>query len=68
MLVFLHEVKHYFYTFSCGMLVYRDVTSAVTKRALSGKGESCSMRLRKFFVYLMCDGRLLARGWMKCLM
>ena len=50
---------------SCEMFVYRDVTSAVTKRALGGKGESFSMRLRKCFVSLMCDGRLLARGWMK---
>ena len=50
---------------SCGMLVYRDVTSAVTKRALGGRGGSFSMRLRKCFVSFMFDGRLLARGWMK---
>ena len=50
---------------SCGMFVYRDVTSAVTKRALGGKEGSFSMRLRKCFVSLTCDGRLLARGWIK---
>ena len=51
---------------SCGMFVYRDVTSAVTKMALGGRGWGFSMKLRKCFVSLMCDGRLLARGWMKC--
>ena len=51
--------------FSCWMFVYRDVTPAVTKRALGGRGWSFSMRLRKCFVSLMCDGKLLARGWMK---
>ena len=50
---------------SCGMFVYRDVTSAVTKRALGGRGGSFSMRLRKCFVCLTCGERLLARGWMK---
>ena len=53
---------------SCEMFVYRDVTSAVTKRALDGRGGSCSMSLRKCFISLMCDGRLLARGWMKWVM
>ena len=33
----------------CGMSVYRGVTSAVTKRALGGKGGSFSMRWRKCF-------------------
>ena len=50
---------------SCGMFVYKDVTSAVTKRALGGRGGSFPMRLRKCFVSLMSDGRLLARGWIK---
>ena len=50
---------------SCGMFVHREVTSAVIKRALGERGGSFSMRLRKCFVYLMCDGSLLARGWMK---
>ena len=49
----------------CGMFVQRDVTSAVTKRTLNGRGGGFSMRLRKFFVSLTCDGRLIARGWMK---
>ena len=53
---------------SCGMFVYRDVTSAVTKRALGGRGRSSLLRLRKCFVFLICDGRLLARGWMKGVM
>ena len=50
---------------SCGIFVYRDVTSAVTKRALAERGGAFSMRLRKCFVSLMCDGRLLAIGWIK---
>ena len=50
---------------SYGMFVYRDVTSAVTKRALGGRGGTFSMRLRKRFVSLTCDRRLLARDWMK---
>ena len=50
---------------SRGMFVYRDVTSAVTKGALDGIGGSFSMRLRKCFVSLTCDRRLLARSWMK---
>ena len=45
--------------------VYRDKTSAVTKNALVGKGESFSIRLRKSFVFFMCEGKLLARGWIK---
>ena len=53
---------------SCGMFVYRDVTSAVTKRTLGARGGSCSMKLRKCFVSLMCDGKLLAKGWMKWVM
>ena len=31
---------------SCGMFMYKDVTSAVTKRALDGRGGSFSIRLR----------------------
>ena len=49
----------------CGMFVYSDVISAVTKRALGGRGGSFSIRLRKCYVSLTCDGRLLARDWMK---
>ena len=44
----------------------REVTSAVTKSTLVGSGGRFSMTLRKCFVYLMCDERHLARGWMKC--
>ena len=53
---------------SFGIFVYKDVAPAVTKRALDGRGGSFSIRLRKFFLSLMCDGTLLARGWMKWLM
>ena len=53
---------------SCGMFVYRNVTSAVTKRALGGRGGSFSTRLKKCFVSLACDGRLLTRSWMKWVM
>ena len=45
--------------------MYKDMVSGVTKRALSGRGGSFLIRLRKCFVSLICDGRLLARGWMK---
>ena len=50
---------------SCGIFVYRDVISAVTKRALGRGGGSFLMKLRTCFVSLTCDGRLLARGWKK---
>ena len=50
---------------SYGMFVYRDVTSTVTKKTLGGRGGTFSMRLRKRFVSLTCDTRLLARGWMR---
>ena len=53
---------------SCEMWMYKAVTSAVTKRALDGRGERFSIRLRKSFVSLMCGGRLLARGWIKYVM
>ena len=53
---------------SCGMFVYRDVAPAVTKKALGRRGGSSLIRLRKCFVSLMCDGRLLARGWVKWVM
>ena len=46
----------------CEMFVYKDVTSAMTKRALGWSDGSFSIRLRKCFVYLVCDGRLLAMG------
>ena len=50
---------------SCRMFVYRDVTSAVTKRTLGGRDGSFSMRLTKCYVSLMRDGSLLARDWVK---
>lgn len=53
------------YTIISWIFVYRDKTSAVTKNALVGKGESFSIRLRKSFVFFMCEGKLLARGWIK---
>ena len=53
---------------SCEMWMYKAVTSAVTKRALDGRGERFSIRLRKSFVSLICGGRLLARGWIKYVM
>ena len=42
--------------------MYKDMISAVTKRVLSGRGRSFSVKLRKYFVSLICDGRLLSRG------
>ena len=41
---------------SCGMFLYKDVTSAVTKTALGGRGGGFSIRLRKCFLSLICDG------------
>ena len=48
--------------------MYKDMASTVTKRALGSRSGSFSMRLRKCFVFLMCDGRLLFRASMKWLM
>ena len=42
---------------SCEMFAYKDVTSAVTKRALNERGGRFSIRIRKYFVILMCDGK-----------
>ena len=64
-LVFFHEVNHCCYAFFVWNVGYRDVTSAVTKMALGGRGGTFSMRLRNCFVSLTCDGRLLDRGWIK---
>ena len=36
---------------SCRIFAYKDVTSAVTKRALNERGESISIRIRKCFVF-----------------
>ena len=49
----------------CAMFVYKYVTSAVTRIALVWRGGSFSIRLRKYFVPLMCDGKLLGRGCIK---
>lgn len=48
MLLFFHEMN---LPSSCGMFVYRDVTSAMTNRALGRRGGSFLMRLRKCFVF-----------------
>lgn len=45
--------------------MYSAVISAVTNDELVGRGGGFSIRLRKCFVSLMCDGRLLGRGWIK---
>ena len=50
---------------SCEMFVYGDVTSTVTKSALVRTDGNFSRRFIKYFVSLMCDWRLLAKGWMK---
>ena len=62
MLVFFHEVNHRCYALKMWNVC---VSSAVTKEALGGRGGSFSMKLRKCFVSLTCDGRFLTRGWMK---
>ena len=58
--------------FSCGMFVYKDVTSALTKRALGGMGGGGWKFFNKvekiFCVFDVCDGRLLARDWVKLVM
>ena len=53
---------------SRGIFVDKDVTSDATIRELDRRGRSFSIRLRKCFVSLMCDERLLAIGWMKWVM
>ena len=50
---------------SCEMIVCRGKISALSKASLVGRGGSFSIRLRKCFVSLMCDGRILAGGWIK---
>ena len=47
---------------SCGMFEHENVTSAVTKSVLLGSLGRFTMKLRKIFVSLMCDGKLLVRG------
>ena len=42
---------------SCGIFVHKNVTSALTKRAFNERGGSFSIRIRKCFVILMCDGK-----------
>ena len=42
--------------------------STVTKSALVGRGQSFSRSLIKCFLFLMCNERLLAKGWMKWVM
>ena len=48
--------------------MYKDMTEAVTRMALDGKGRSFLISFGKYFMSLMCDGRLPARGWIKCVM
>ena len=50
---------------SCEMIVCRGKILALTKAPLVGRGGSFSIRLGKCFVSLMCDGRILAGGWIK---
>ena len=50
---------------SCRMFVYRDMTSAVIKSALVGRGRSFFNKTEEMLLSLMCNGRLLARGWIK---
>ena len=49
----------------CGMFVYKDVTSTVTKNALVGMNGSHSRRLIKCFVSLLFNEILLAKNQMK---
>ena len=51
----------------CGMFVCKGMMSAVTKRALDGRGGSFQEGWENV-LSLMCDGRFLARGWVKCVM
>ena len=62
MLASLHELDDIDMQSSCGTFEYENVTSAVTESVLLGSGGRFTMKFRKCFVSLMCDGRLLARG------
>ena len=53
---------------SCGMLVYKDLTSAVTKMALCGSGGRSWIRCKKCLVSRMYEGNSSASGWIKCVM
>ena len=50
---------------SCGMFVYSDVTSAVTKIAFSGRGGRDSRSCRKCLLSQMYEGSISTRGCMK---
>ena len=41
------------------------MTSAVIKSALVGRGRSFFNKTEEMLLSLMCNGRLLARGWIK---
>ena len=50
---------------SWGILVYRDLTSMVTRRASGGKGGRERTIWRKCVVFLIYDGMVVVRGWRK---
>ena len=50
---------------SCGMFVYSDVTSAVTKIAFSGRGGRDSRSYRKCLLSRMYEGSISTRGCMR---
>ena len=51
--MFENEIQYYVHYMGwwavCGMFVYRDLTSAVTKRALGGRGGSFFDEVKKMF-------------------
>ena len=51
---------------SCGMLVYKLLTSAVTRIAFSGSGGMSLIMFKKSFVSLMYAGSVSASGCMNC--
>ena len=47
---------------SCGLLVSRDMTSAVTKNVLGGNG---GKGWGNFFLFFMYDRKLVAKAWIR---
>jgi len=52
----------------CGMFVYKDLTSAVTRIALGGRGGKVEIICSRCLVSLMCEGNFSANGCMKWVM
>ena len=67
-LVFFHEVNHGCYVFFVWNVCVQERDISCDQEGIVWEGGSFSTRLKKCFVFLTCDGRLLTRSWMKWVM